>query len=450
MILSPARAKMAHRTAAVALLAVALRMGLATVALREGPRYMAPDSKDYQALADSLANGRGFAYGASPTYYRVPGYPAILAVARQFFGQGADAAVLMGQAISIVIPIGALCWLLSGIRKEQPWEPVVAAVLLALDPADVAHSAMLLSEAWFCALSGLVVAFGVASLCRASPAFSLIAGVSSGVAALIHPSASYIWSAGALAHLGMLERPWRRRLMLASCILVGHALVVTPWIFRNHELFGDASLAKIGDQGLALKAGIIESYALRDSPQGMWGFVNGALSDSAVVRLYRERHAADDAPIHGQLLAVVRSHPGAAVVVGLASIGVLYLDPSHATLMKALGEPGTGLFSRTMGRWWWPVTARPIPAVLTAFSVAWMGSFWVCVAFGIRRWGRQAPHVLGFCLLYCGYYTLVFSVGALSTGGRYRLSMLPALVLLATPALGARVHSVDRRASAQL
>ncbi len=441
MILWTSGRKVACHVAGVTLLAVALRMGFALTALREEPRYMSPDSKDYQVLAESLAGGRGFAYGGRPTYYRVPGYPAMLAVARRFMGPEADAVVVLGQAISVVIPIGAIGWLLRRVKPEQLGAPVAAAVLLAFDPASMAHSAMLLSDAWFSALSGLVVALGIASVYGGRVSFSFLAGVSSGIAALIHPSANYVWSAGVVAHFGMIDRPWRRRLTLASCLLVGHALVVTPWVFRNYQVFGDPSLAKIRDQGLALKAGIIESYALGDSSQGMWGFINGTLSDGEVMRLFRERHAAVDGPAHARLLAIVLQHPGAAGAVELASVGVLYFDPCHAVMLQALGERGTGFFSSTTPGLWGAVRSRPLPTMLTALSVLWMVAFWLSVAVGIARWARRAPLVLGFCLLYSIYYTLVFSIGALSTGGRYRLAMLPALVVLATPALGSRFRS---------
>jgi hypothetical protein len=356
-----------------------------------------------------------------------------LAAAHLAFGQSAIVGVLACQAVAIVIPLAAIYWMMRRVLLAPPRACLATSLILSFDPAVVAHSAMVLSETWVFVLSSLVLAFAIAGISRGSYRYAALAGACSGMAALFHPSATYVCAVGGLAQLTVGERPFPRRVGLAFCLVVTHAIVLTPWLLRNYQLFGDPSLAGVRDRSLVLKAAIIEAYALEEPPYGLRGLVSVRDAEAAAMRSHRERQAGTSSTAGRALLATMLQHPRAAAITGLAGAAMLFFDPCQVVLLKALGQPsGTGLISGATHGPWEAMRTRPISTVVTAWSGIWILVFIACAAVGAVRWAGRGRPILVFCVAYCCYYTAVFSYGSLTAGGRYRIAMVPALALLAS------------------
>ena len=202
------------------------------------------DEREYLALAQSLANGRGFAYdparktGTAQQFGRAPAYPVFLAL----IGAGAQehdstpARVKIAQAF-----VGAVSvWLIGliALRAAGPRAGVAAACLAAAYPPLVWISSYVLSEA----LYSLIALLAAYVLQRAVDD----AGVS---------GSSYrrgIVAAGALAGIGILIRPamiffvplvawWMlatHRTVMAVVFVTAAIAVVAPWTIRNARVYG--------------------------------------------------------------------------------------------------------------------------------------------------------------------------------------------------------------------
>jgi hypothetical protein len=224
---------------------------------------------------------------------------------------------------------------------------------------------------------------------------------------------------------------------MAACIAVSHGLVLAPWAIRNHVVLGDFSVARIGDSGLVLKAAMIEAYAAGESPRGLRGFLGGTPGDMDIMRTYQKRHQGE--PVAGTtgIVAAVQNHPKSAAVLGISSVAILLFDPCHVVVLRGLGQPtGIGLLSDPQ-RLLATLRTSWFPAIVTTCAMLWIVVFWGCVAVGIGRAQVKTDAVVVFLLVYCGYYAVVFSFGALTAGGRYRLAMVPAMAILASMSLRA-------------
>ena len=225
-------------------LALALRLVFGLAYWVDKP--LTHDEREYLALANSLAAGRGFTYGpdhqsgTAQQFGRAPIYPMFLAAIGATGGaaqRGAPTRVKIAQAI-----VGALDVLLIGaiaLRSAGPRAGVAAALLAAIYPPLVWYPAYVLSETLY-SLIALASAF-VLQLAvdrserersaRAGGPLALLSGALVGAAVLTRPSMLFfipvavIWLAA------------RRRHVLALALVAATAAVVTPWTARNYRVY---------------------------------------------------------------------------------------------------------------------------------------------------------------------------------------------------------------------
>jgi 4-amino-4-deoxy-L-arabinose transferase-like glycosyltransferase len=261
---------------AVLAVALGLRLGAAfwwQSRLAPGQGFEFGDSEAYWVLAAHIAHGEPYEYGSSDArLFRMPGYPALLAVMLRVFGDNMP--VLYARFESAVFGTAAVAcvyWLASLVFDRRTG--LLAAIMAACYPGAIAMSVTVLSEAPFCPLFLAQLAAWIKSWqCKVGPA----SGTSAGPPAFeterrregekegavpLTPSprlsvslSSLTWAAasGVLGGLATLMRPdWllfvpfasvaglfftmhhRKHSTQSFVMLFGVVVVMTPWWWRN-------------------------------------------------------------------------------------------------------------------------------------------------------------------------------------------------------------------------
>jgi 4-amino-4-deoxy-L-arabinose transferase-like glycosyltransferase len=199
------------------------------------------DEREYLALAESVADGRGFAYapahdvGTGQQFGRAPGYPAFLAL----IGAGDNAPVSAPARVKIVQAFtGAFAVCLIGwiaLRAAGARAGIAAAALAAVYPPLVWISSYVFSESLYSA-AALLTAYTLQHAHDASGRRSLglgaAAGLLAGGAILIRPAMIFF------VPLAVVWLSAARRRRLALMLVAGTLLVVTPWTVRNARVHG--------------------------------------------------------------------------------------------------------------------------------------------------------------------------------------------------------------------
>jgi len=203
------------------------------------------DEREYLALAQSLAEGRGLHYppdhatGTAQQFGRAPGYPVFLAA----IGAGAPADATPARVKIAQSALGAVTvWMIAiiALNAAGPRAGAIAGGLAALYPPLVWIPSYVLSEALFMPLALGCVMLLASARARAdaehSPrgggALTVAAGLLAGVAILVRPGMVFFLPIVAAWFL------WRRRWSLALAVCVSAMVVVAPWTLRNAREYG--------------------------------------------------------------------------------------------------------------------------------------------------------------------------------------------------------------------
>lgn len=248
MAIDLARGRRLIVAAAVAGLIVRLAFGL----LYWVHKPLTHDEREYLALAQSVAAGRGFVYDAShdtgtaQQFGRAPAYPLFLVVVGAGPHEYDSAPDRVKIAQSIVGALGVWLIGLLAARAAGPAAGVAAASIAAVYPPLVWICAYVLSEALYSTLAlatallldtAIDRARGPREKDEAGPhlagsAFALAAGVTAGIAILARPAMLFFLP---VASLWLL---YRRRARLAVILVVTSLAVVAPWTARNVRTYG--------------------------------------------------------------------------------------------------------------------------------------------------------------------------------------------------------------------
>jgi 4-amino-4-deoxy-L-arabinose transferase-like glycosyltransferase len=215
----------------------------AALALRAWSAAEAPapqrDAREYEILATSLAEGRGFSYeDGRPTAFRPPGYPAFLALTYMATGNSRFAAkavdCLLGMLTCLLLFFAGRKWI---GEKEALW----AAGLWALNPLAFDSdfgSGTFNSETFIAFLLPLALFLIWLSFKKTAASLQIAAGACLALAILT--KSSLLLLPAFLAPLWLLEwRSSRARapLLRASLVLGTCAVCLLPWMFRNYQVF---------------------------------------------------------------------------------------------------------------------------------------------------------------------------------------------------------------------
>jgi 4-amino-4-deoxy-L-arabinose transferase-like glycosyltransferase len=198
--------------------------------------FNAPLRSDFAIYFD-LARGlveRG-AYGGDGAYqaYWPPGLPFFLAPFIAIFGPKAWIPLLGNLLLTILTII--LTSLLAGQLRSKGTVRI-APLLVAIWPTNVMSAGLASKEQLLLPLlSGAVLTF-VRAQSRAGWSYPLLTGVLSGLTALTQPSFILLPAVlflGEVLATGRLWGPLRRSLV----VVIGAALIISPWIWRNYRVF---------------------------------------------------------------------------------------------------------------------------------------------------------------------------------------------------------------------
>lgn len=234
-----------RRLIAVAALAgLVLRLAFALLYWVDKP--LTHDEREYLALAQSVAAGRGFVYDAShetgtaQQFGRAPAYPLFLVAIGAGSGEHHASPVRVKIAQSVTGAIGVWIIGLLAWRALGPRPAAIAAAIASIYPPLVWMPAYVLSETLYSTLAlGTVLLLDIAvdraddmASGRAGGALALMAGLLAGVAVLTRPAMLFFLP---LAAVWLVRR---RRAVLAVALVAAAAAVVAPWTARNLRAYG--------------------------------------------------------------------------------------------------------------------------------------------------------------------------------------------------------------------
>ena len=220
------------------------------------------DSRQYHMLATNLANIGVLSLETDPPFVpsgrRVPGYPMFLAAIYSVVGTNVQAAKFVQ-----IIMTPFLVWMAFSISRSvlaSEKLAIVAAATIAVTPALVGMTNHLMPEALFtmCLLACVLttVKWSQSSHVR----WAIATGVLCGFMGLTKPEAAALVVAMVFAVVVTATNKSRMGKQ-AIITLIATAVVISPWICRNHAVFGKASLITGSKDGSG--PGMLRYYRLR-------------------------------------------------------------------------------------------------------------------------------------------------------------------------------------------
>jgi hypothetical protein len=235
-----------------ACLGIALALRLAVIATQ--PQQLTLDRDLYLVIAANVADGRGYSSDqpdpggpsvGTPTAYRPPLYPLLLALGLHWFPMATVVAGLNVAAGLLTV------WLTAdlGNRLQFGGYRFLAALLVSVDPLLVQYTAQPMTETLATALATGWLWSVVASpltVHSGSSVKGLFRGILFGLLVLCRPT---FWPVAGVYALGWLVANRGRRegdsnvgrvhvLARSAGSVCGIAIVVAPWLIRNWFIFG--------------------------------------------------------------------------------------------------------------------------------------------------------------------------------------------------------------------
>jgi 4-amino-4-deoxy-L-arabinose transferase-like glycosyltransferase len=235
-----------HRTLALLLvLALAVRL----LALSRYADQLGFDPDGYRLLGQSLAAGQGYAFPdkngpGSPTAYRPPLYPCLLAAVARISGDDEQVFRRLTGAVQLLLGLMTV-WLTLLLAQELDLGKFgpLAALFVAVDPLLVYGTTQVMTETTATFLAALLLWM---TLRARSPSGWFAAGAAFGLACLCRPT---FWAFGVC--LGLLElvqlilfratgprnpdstSGWQDSARRACWGALGMAAIIAPWALRN-------------------------------------------------------------------------------------------------------------------------------------------------------------------------------------------------------------------------
>ena len=395
------------------LLAFALWGGLA--ALRYSDDFSNFDSGDYPLYAIGAEHWR-MAHDFSNSLFlvRPPAYPLLV------FALNNDKLLVLAADIAsgaLIAPVTYFLALQLGLSISAS---LIAASIVAVDPASIAYSAFLGPEP----VANLLIALAItALLCAVRAATQLrgllwgaAAGVSLALASLSRPASYLLWIALGLWLLVVRRRRWPA---IALFMLINAAAVV-GWMAHNGQVFGNPAFSTTGPYTmLYYHAAAIEHFVTGKSSAEVFTDINRRIE----TRLGRDPANVDAGTNQGYLAATLPVQEAETA----EALAIFRAYPLHTLATFPLGFIRMFAYTQSLPRW---LSLIDVPFNI-ALLIGTAAGLWF--AFRRRQWR------LFWCvLLVCAYFTagiLIVKTTGLDTRERSMLTPFMATACAYTLAL---------------
>jgi hypothetical protein len=292
----------------------------------------------YGFMADHVLDGRGLVWSfyddlGDKWANRAPLYPLVVAAARWAFGRATPAPVVVVQAA-----LGALGCIVPAALAARwgGWKAaVIAAWAAALWPYSIVLDTGLVEHVVYAPLVGLSVLLSLRAGDDAGPGRSVVAGAVAGLAVLAR--LTFGATAAMLCAVAAFSRP---RIPRAVLFAVGAAVVLAPWVARNHAVTGAWTLGT--DGGRALWVGnapetfvAYPAKSIDDAERAMFASLSSdAWSD---LRSKNDDEVAQDAAFRARALDAVSARPASAAWGGVRKAAALWspvMNPGPVAFAK--------------------------------------------------------------------------------------------------------------------
>jgi len=397
----------------------------------------------YYEIANSISAGHGFSRSVAPPYIpdsvRMPLYPLFIMGILKIFGS--YKALFIIQAL-----LGSLSAVLAYfIAKEFITEKWSAGVgfLTALEPYTAYLTGIVLTETFFTFVFLCFVYFFLRYLKGKSMRMLALTSALLGIATLIKPTTQYL-------PILMLALVWwnsgfnfRKFLLKEVPVVLGIFLIIlSPWIYRNYETFGNMSLNV--EPVSALYAFLVPStIALEQNipfDEAAQRFLGG-LS----VQKIEDVNLANTSEFRRSALAELRNHPkGLAELFGITMYGFFTHDGyasllntffdanisyAHPPVFELITHPGEAVsfFGNLM---------RGPGALVVVGRLFWIAVTLLALAGAIAYWRKKGltPQFL-FITGTIAYFALTTIIIGLGVNARLRVPVEPLIFILAAFAL---------------
>ncbi|NLY00601.1 MAG: hypothetical protein GXY83_31275 [Rhodopirellula sp.] len=198
------------------------------------PQALQADPDGYRCLAENLVDRGIFGYGATPTAYRPPLYPLMLA---PLVAMGNFATAAIG-ILHVVLGVATVALV---YRLARAWQlgkfSIVAAALVAVDPLLLKQSTLVMTETPAALLAVVALLALTTAAMRPRSLTAAGAGAAVALAALCRPT-FLPWMAVSALVLPWFVLAWADRLRIFAAYCLAASIVLSPWMVRNQIHFG--------------------------------------------------------------------------------------------------------------------------------------------------------------------------------------------------------------------
>jgi len=394
------------------LVALLLRLGYFFV-VHNGPLGNG-DSLVYEDLAHKLLSHQPYAtsMSAAPGGFpadlqRPPGYPVFLATVDALLGPTRLHTALVQSLLSAVFAV-MLAVMVASFTVELTG--LLAGFLYAIDWVTIVHVPMTIAETLLAVLMGAAICLCAISIVKERVRLAMAAGVLLGVAALTKPIAQVAVLAFLLGWFA------KRKCRTTGLIfLLSFLACVAPWMIRNRQRHGLATLSAIGIVELYFYIGEASSH-----PEFVTDFSGSALNHE-VTHLSNEWERRPLAVVERRrlmeqkaLYLIAQNWPTVAYQSSVGLLRTCFGTGSITVTDSMPNRPGR--------------MAQVLLAVLPLIEVL---ALWALAVLGAFRSNHASNIPLPIRLMLVACIALVIAPASATLGqSRYRVPAVPALAIL--------------------
>lgn len=397
--------------AALFFFAILLRLGYFW-AVHDGPLGNA-DSLAYEELAQKLLSHQPYSTtahtgggGFPGDLQRPPGYPAFLAGVNVLLGPSRTHTALVQCVLSATFAV-VLAVLVAAFTTEETG--LLAGLLYAVDWATIIHVPLTVADTLSAVLLGTAIGLFALSMVRRRGSLALAAGFFLGAAALVKPVGQVVVFAFLL---GWVLQEKRRTTGLL--FLLSYLVCVAPWMIRNYQHHGLATLSAIGTVDLYFY--VAEASA---NPQSVTDF-SGLNLNNEVTRISNDWSRRPMSPVERKrvmeqkALALIARHWPTVAYQSAVGFSRTCFGPGSITVANSMPK-GPSRAAKVL------LVVLPLLQVLTLWFLAVIGA----IGFNSGNITRAVRVMLVACVIL-----LVLPASASLGQSRYRVPAVPALAIL--------------------